>query len=63
MAHVTIKINTANSAFDHAPHVEISRLLYEIARRFDESRGRIDEIDMQLYDWKKQWCGEVIVTD
>lgn len=63
MAHVTIKINTANSAFDHAPHVEISRLLLEVLRRFDESRGRIDEIDMQLYDWRKQWCGEVIVTD
>jgi hypothetical protein len=63
MAYITIKISTANSAFDHAPHVEISRLLYQIARRFDESRGRIDEIDMQLYDWKKQWCGEVQVVD
>ena len=62
MAHITIKINTANSAFDHAPHVEISRLLREIARRFDESRGRLNEIDANLYDWRKQWCGEVQVV-
>ena len=63
MAHITIKINTANSAFDHAPHVEISRILYQVARRFDESCGRIDEIDKNIYDWKKQWCGEIVVTE
>jgi len=63
MAHVTIKINTANSAFDHAPHVEISRILYQVARRFDESCGRIDEIDKNIYDWNKQWCGEIVVTE
>lgn len=63
MSHtITITIDTANSAFDHAPHVEISRLLYEVARRFDASGGRIDEIDMQLYDWKRQWCGKVKVV-
>lgn len=60
-AHITIKLSTTNSWFDHAPHIEVARLLHQIANRF-ENDHRLDITDRNIYDAKHQWCGEIQIV-
>lgn len=62
MAIITVTLNTANSVFDVAPHVEVSALLYQVARRFDAAHS-LDITDLNLYDSRKQWCGFVAIDE
>jgi hypothetical protein len=59
MEHISIKINTANAAFEDSPAGEVARILRELADCFEQ-----DGIPPQyLHDTNGNLCGEVSVLN
>lgn len=61
--NISINLHTTTTVFDHAPHVEIGRLLRALASEFEASNGHIDHMptDRGIYDWRHQCCGEMTI--
>lgn len=56
--NITIRLSTANAAFEDAPATEIGRILRDLATKVEE-RGELPAV---IYDINGNSCGECLIV-